>query len=255
MIDRRQFVRYIEEKAQITGALTTSILEITREYPYFSPAYFALARSLKTGGEDVFNVSLRLAAAYAGDRTRLKEFIEGDTEKDTESSVAMQDIELAGEMIDEAVEKEVTPESAVQLTDAESPEVDAEPQAKGPLIDLIRGSLDEIEANRHLSGIRSQSPETETGAETSSQAELIEKFITNEPRITPSKHLFFSPEDKARQSIAEHDDLVSETLARIYEQQSLYGRAIRIYEKLMLLIPEKSSYFAARIEEIKTKHK
>lgn len=47
--------------------------------------------------------------------------------------------------------------------------------------------------------------------------------------------------------------MVSETLAQIYADQELYQRSIAIYEKLILLFPEKSAYFASLIEKVKNK--
>lgn len=43
----------------------------------------------------------------------------------------------------------------------------------------------------------------------------------------------------------------TETLARIYAEQELYDRANEVYEKLILLYPEKNAYFAALIKDIK----
>ena len=81
--------------------------------------------------------------------------------------------------------------------------------------------------------------------------EIIEKFILEEPRISRPKSEFFNPSESAQKSSLDADDIVSETLALLYSQQGNSARAIRIYEKLSLLIPEKSSYFAAQIEKLK----
>ena len=51
-----------------------------------------------------------------------------------------------------------------------------------------------------------------------------------------------------RQAV-EDDDFCTETLARIYFEQEFYQRAIEIYEKLILLYPEKSAYFATLIDK------
>ncbi|MFI5219532.1 MAG: tetratricopeptide repeat protein [Bacteroidia bacterium] len=80
--------------------------------------------------------------------------------------------------------------------------------------------------------------------------EIIDKFIEEEPRIAPAKAAFYSPVNMARQSVEEQDDLVSPTLAQIYLAQGNSQKAIETYQRLILLYPEKSAFFAAQIEKI-----
>jgi len=95
-----------------------------------------------------------------------------------------------------------------------------------------------------------QTPEVKA-EERPGQDDIIEKFIQAEPRITPQKASFYNPVNMARKSVAEDSDMVSETLARIYEQQGNLAKAIRTYQKLSLKYPEKSLYFASLIENLK----
>ncbi len=83
--------------------------------------------------------------------------------------------------------------------------------------------------------------------------EIIERFIQAEPQIKPPSGDKLDNENIARHSAEDSDELVTETLARIYTDQMLYHKAIATYKKLMLRYPEKSSYFAGQIKILENK--
>lgn len=79
---------------------------------------------------------------------------------------------------------------------------------------------------------------------------LIDKFIEANPKIAPVKKDSPTPVN-ASKTIAESPGLMTETLARVYLEQKKYTKAIQAYEILILKYPEKITFFADRILEIK----
>jgi len=58
---------------------------------------------------------------------------------------------------------------------------------------------------------------------------------------------------KAKDSVRQKEEIASESLAKLYAKQGHKQKAIEMYEKLGLIIPEKSSFFAAQISKLKSK--
>ena len=98
--------------------------------------------------------------------------------------------------------------------------------------------------------IQREEESEEIKSEREKKFDLIEKFITKNPKLKPKKTT------KANINIAEEqmiqpEALMTETLARIYLEQKNYKKALQSYKILSLKYPEKSGFFADQIKAVK----
>lgn len=124
--------------------------------------------------------------------------------------------------------------------------------AKTEPIDRSKDSPEESEIIKKVESKVKKATEPETiKDEKKKKAEIIDKFIEANPKISPIKQTAIVPAVQLDSNNEENSYLMTETLARVYLEQKKYTKAIQAYEILILKYPEKISFFADRISDIK----
>jgi len=127
-------------------------------------------------------------------------------------------------------------------------------QLKRPVVDELQQQYyQSIVANTSLTDFDKTAPLIANAHPPRKEDKIIERFIQDEPHIKHPTDMKLDNENKAKRSSEDKEELVTETLARIYTEQMLYHKAIITYKKLMLKYPEKSLYFAGQIEQLENK--
>lgn len=265
-MNKEQFTEYLLNPDRLQESSLSDLTAFVKEFPYCNTGHILLTLKLFLEKNVLYNAELKTTAVYAGSRRILKKHIdrlsnsglqsflpdeERAAEVKTESPKkeepelrereAVQNNEAEEENVSEieVVEEEPVQESSVDPKDSRSYTVDE-------LKKIIEKRIREIEGKKKQP--EKQQPQKQ---KVKSKAEIIDSFIKNSPSISRPKSTFFDPVDVAKQSVVDEENIVSETLAKIYMDQGYTEKALHIYEKLILKFPEKSAYFAALIEKAK----
>jgi hypothetical protein len=257
---------------------TEALGNVLDEFPYFQSARALRLKGLYNLNSFKYNFALKVTAAHTTDRAVLFDFITSDTftaiQKDLydKKTVALLDITVVDSEIVLPQEKQEPKVNALEqsiltsIKEALSPEPIED--SKTAEVKLAIGTpLDFSISEKHsfeewLQLSRTQPIDRATQSENitkmptiededkKKKAALIDKFIETSPKISPVKHGVAST---VTFDLNKDDNsyLMTETLARVYLEQKKYQKAIQAYEILILKYPEKSSFFADRISDIK----
>ena len=111
----------------------------------------------------------------------------------------------------------------------------------------IERSEEDQEEKQHT---EEQEKKSDNSLKQKEKFDLIDEFIASNPKIQPAAKN--SPtRNLAKENQTPTDELMTETLARVYLAQKNYKKAIQAYNILILKNPEKSGFFADQIRAIK----
>ncbi len=270
-MNKNQFINYINNPENLDHQSVKLLEQLSEDFPFCQTSKILHVINLFNIKHFLFDKKLNIAAVYASDRKRLKNHIDDITERE-EQQKDLPD-EYASKQAEKEPEKELKTKSAekddLEIFDLnvseyaidESLDISKEEARIRKMKKIIEKRLNEIEeekkrrAQQKDKKNRKQGYEPKPSSNLNKHKDLIDEFIENEPSITPPKVSFYDPNESARKSIVDEENIVSETLAKIYHDQGHYEKAIKIYKLLGLKYPEKISYFAAQIEILKNEIK
>nr|WP_294777937.1 tetratricopeptide repeat protein [uncultured Flavobacterium sp.] len=237
-------------------------------FPYFQSARVLKLKHLYNQDSFNYNYALKISAAYTTDRSILFDFITSDSfvsvqkglyEKKLEELLNMNVVGME-EVVVEYKPLPIDPLEQSILTSIKeaTPSEEQKAEEKLSVGKPLEFSKDEkhsfqewLQLSRLKPIVREETSKKITSEETEKKKklELIDKFIENNPKISPIDKDAVVP--TITPIVEDTSYLMTETLARVYLEQKKYSKAIQAYEILILKYPEKSSFFADRISDIK----
>ena len=255
---------YLINKPDAINERQSSALEkIVEEFPYFQSARVLRLKHLYNQDSFKYNYALKVAAAFTTDRSVLFGFITSDSFVTVQNGLYDQKVaELLNITVvgSEIVEYTMQPESVNTLeqsiissiTQANPQETIEEKLEIGKPLEFTKNekhSFQEWLQLSRLKPIERKEITIEENQEKKKKLDLIDKFIQTNPKIPPVNKENSIP--TIAPIIEDKSYLMTETLAKVYLEQKKFSKAIQAYEILILKYPEKSSFFADRISDIK----
>lgn len=263
----------------ITEQETLDLSLLLDRFPYLQSARALQLKGLYNHNSFKYNFALKVTAAHTTDRAALFEFITATSFNSfqkvllTKSELDIMNINVVDSEViegekqlqlkEQSIEQSILTSIAVATSsNVEAEEVIEKLQIGEPL-DFTPNEKHSFQEWLQLSKInpidRDDEPVEENVPEEYSEEELeekkkkaslIDRFIKTSPKISPVKN-GAAPIIQIDINKDEHSYLMTETLAKVYLEQKKYQKAIQAYDILILKYPEKSSFFADRISDIK----
>jgi hypothetical protein len=259
------FTYLINKPEALNERHTKSLEKVLEEFPYFQSARVLRLKHLYNQDSFKYNHALKIAASYTNDRSVLFDFITSDTfvsiqkglyEKKLEELLNIRVVESEHVIVEakpvNALEQSILSSIKEATTDEQKAEAKLE---IGKPLEFSKEEKHSFQEWLQLSRLKPIVRETENPSKKTvldsgkkKHIDLIDKFIAENPKITPIAKDTVIPVIATQTEDATF--LMTETLARVYLEQKKYSKAIQAYEILILKYPEKSSFFADRISDI-----
>lgn len=270
-MNTNDYINLLNNSKAINDKQTLVLETIVNEFPFYQSARALYLKGLYNQDSFRYNYELKKTAAHTTDRSVLFDFITSDNFKIFQQEVydkyqaEIQSIIVSDFEYVEEQNRPVNINSISKTTTSTETYFVSEQQENNKEVEaaLEIGKPLQFEKNETHSFsewlqlakiapiVRDEAEkQINVSSELEKKFDLIEKFIELNPRIPQAKDTTSIPINIAK-SNETPSSIMTETLAQIYLEQKKYSKAIQAYEILILKYPEKITFFADRISDIK----
>lgn len=273
-MDKQQITDVLKAPKRIAELDTATIDTALAEFPFFNTLHLLAAKKAKLEAHKDESNLLFNAALHTCSRERLFTFIE--TEEDNlEVEIASKPTkeEIPSGLIESLKGKKKEKETVINTAGTKSPSLEPKENVVLEVKELPNESkikkdsyfsftawLQKVEDEKETKV--EKAPEKIDALDESIQAQayeatllktaaVIEEISKKEEKKKPE--IKINMDELAKKSASPQEGNITETLAKIFVMQKKYAKAIEAYEFLSLKYPEKSIFFAPKIENLKTK--
>ena len=234
--DAQSLIALIKEFDPSNRDQFESLKKVLEQHPNFHWVRAHYLKAVQALDPESFDKNLSHTAIATFDRELLYEFVETQTQplKQTESKPNTKD------------ESVVVPEEN-QKTVKE--EIKLQPKEEEQEVNSLQSEPENMRFSEWAGYLKARkAPEKQL--KLNDKFELIDSFLSKQGKIIPDKSAT-NKEDLSEKSWTASDELMTETLAKVFVKQKKYNNALEAYQILGLKYPEKNSFFADQIKEIK----
>ncbi len=282
-MNKQTFIEFIENPLLLDNDSLNELKEIVEEYPFFQLGRMLILKNLHSINSIKYNSELKYSAAFIKDRSKLFQLI-------NLTEVEPKKLKLIKKSVDDNQKKEINNTQRKRIDDYLNASNDLEQTdilgfskhkqsnlgdeenivlPAADLLDYERNQispyqLEETEINDYdyqqnhsfsdwLHILRNNPTEKneKKSLPKKQNMDLINNFIKHNPKIIPKVNNTLENKDLTTYEDKVSNDIMTETLAKIYLKQGNKLKAIEIFDRLRLKYPEKNVYFALQIKKIK----